>query len=115
MSRNGTDWASSSPGSPGAGSRRRPRRSRTRCCARASAADDAALDIGDSAVIECVGLGGMALAASPAVAAFFGGDAAAAAARTELMAADLRGALGALHDPRAATTPGRRWASTRGW
>ena len=50
------------------------------------AAGDAALDIGDSAVIECTGLGGMALAAAPAVAAFFGGDAAAAAARTELMA-----------------------------
>jgi hypothetical protein len=49
-------------------------------------AEDAALDIGDSAVIECTGLGGMALAAAPAVAAFFGGDAAAAAARTELMA-----------------------------
>ena len=49
-------------------------------------AQDAALDIGDSAVIECTGLGGMALAAAPAVAAFFGGDAAAAAARTELMA-----------------------------
>ena len=48
--------------------------------------DDAARDIGDSAVIECVGLGGMALAAAPAVASFFGGDAAAAAARTELMA-----------------------------
>jgi Protein of unknown function (DUF1116) len=48
-------------------------------------AEDAALDIGDSAVIECTGLGGMALAAAPAVAAFFGGDAAAAAARTELM------------------------------
>jgi hypothetical protein len=47
---------------------------------------DAARDIGDSAVIECVGLGGMALAAAPAVASFFGGDAAAAAARTELMA-----------------------------
>jgi hypothetical protein len=37
-------------------------------------------------VIECIGLGGMALAAAPAVAAFFGGDAAAAARRTELMA-----------------------------
>ena len=49
------------------------------------AASDAALDIGDSAVIECIGLGGMALAAAPAVAAFFGGDAAAAALRTELM------------------------------
>jgi hypothetical protein len=48
-------------------------------------AEDAALDIGDSAVIECTGLGGMALAAAPAVAAFFGGDATAAAARTELM------------------------------
>ncbi len=51
-----------------------------------NAAEDAARDIGDSAVIECVGLGGMALAAAPAVASFFGGDAAAAAARTELMA-----------------------------
>jgi hypothetical protein len=49
-------------------------------------AGDAARDIGDSAVIECVGLGGMALAAAPAVASFFGGAAAAAAARTELMA-----------------------------
>ncbi len=46
---------------------------------------DAALDIGDSAVIECIGLGGMALAASPAVAAFFGGGAADAIARTKLM------------------------------
>jgi hypothetical protein len=51
-----------------------------------SSSEDAALDIGDSAVIECVGLGGMALAAAPAVAAFFGGDAATAAQRTELMA-----------------------------
>jgi hypothetical protein len=47
---------------------------------------DAALDIGDSAVIECVGLGGMALGAAPAVAAFLGSDAATAATRTELMA-----------------------------
>jgi hypothetical protein len=47
---------------------------------------DGALDIGDSAVIECVGLGGMAVAAAPAVAAFFGGGAADAVARTELMA-----------------------------
>jgi Protein of unknown function (DUF1116) len=46
---------------------------------------DAALDIGDSAVIECVGLGGMALAASPAVAAFVGGGMAEAAQRTRLM------------------------------
>jgi hypothetical protein len=47
--------------------------------------DDAAKDIGDSAVIECVGLGGMAVGAAPAVAAFFGGDAADAIARTESM------------------------------
>jgi hypothetical protein len=47
--------------------------------------DDAALDVGDSAVIECVGLGGMAIAAAPAVAAFFGGSARDALERTELM------------------------------
>src|SRR5262249_5354680 len=47
--------------------------------------DDAARDIGDSAVIECVGLGGMALAAAPAVASFFGGGAADRLARTRLM------------------------------
>lgn len=47
--------------------------------------DEAARDIGDSAVIECIGLGGMAVAAAPAVAAFFGGGAADAVARTELM------------------------------
>jgi Protein of unknown function (DUF1116) len=47
--------------------------------------DDAAADIGDSAVIECIGLGGMAIAAAPAVATFFGGTAADAAARTRLM------------------------------
>jgi Protein of unknown function (DUF1116) len=46
---------------------------------------DAALDIGDSAVIECVGLGGMAVAASPVVATFFGGHAADAVARTRSM------------------------------
>jgi hypothetical protein len=49
-------------------------------------AEDAARDIGDSAVIECIGLGGMALAAAPAVAAVFGGDSASALHRTELMA-----------------------------
>lgn len=47
-------------------------------------ADDAALDIGDSAVIECVGLGGAALAAAPAVAAFFGGTTVDAVERTRL-------------------------------
>jgi hypothetical protein len=47
--------------------------------------EDAARDIGDSAVIECIGLGGMAIAAAPAVATFFGGTVADAAARTRLM------------------------------
>ena len=46
---------------------------------------DAAPDIGDSAVIECVGLGGMALAASPAAASFVGGGMAEAAQRTYRM------------------------------
>lgn len=49
-------------------------------------AGDAALDIGDSAVIECIGLGGMGVAAAPAVASFFGGNASEAARRTEEMA-----------------------------
>jgi hypothetical protein len=46
---------------------------------------DAAPDIGDSAVIEAVGLGGMAMAAAPAVSAFLGGTVAGAAERTRLM------------------------------
>lgn len=45
--------------------------------------DDAAPDIGDSAVLELVGLGGAAAAASPAVAAFVGGSMADAVATTE--------------------------------
>jgi hypothetical protein len=48
--------------------------------------DDAARDIGDSAVIECIGLGGMAVAAAPTVAAFFGGTAADTAVRVARMA-----------------------------
>ncbi len=47
---------------------------------------DAAPDIGDSAVLELVGLGGCAAAASPAVAAFLGGTMAGAVATTEDMA-----------------------------
>jgi Protein of unknown function (DUF1116) len=43
-------------------------------------------DIGDSAVLELVGLGGPAAAASPAVAAFLGGTMADAVATTEAMA-----------------------------
>ncbi len=45
--------------------------------------EDAALDIGDSAVLELVGLGGPAAANSPAVAAFLGGTMADAAEATE--------------------------------
>lgn len=47
---------------------------------------DAALDIGDSAVIELVGLGGAAAAASPAVAGFVGGRMSDAVARTQEVA-----------------------------
>jgi hypothetical protein len=43
-------------------------------------------DIGDSAVLELIGLGGPAAAASPAVAAFLGGTMADAVATTEAMA-----------------------------
>ncbi len=50
-------------------------------------AADAALDIGDSAVLELVGLGGAAAAASPAVAGFLGGSMADAARATEEMRA----------------------------
>lgn len=46
---------------------------------------DGAPDIGDSAVLELIGLGGAAAAASPAVAAFLGGGMAAAVAATETM------------------------------
>ncbi|MGA0091029.1 MAG: DUF1116 domain-containing protein [Candidatus Nanopelagicales bacterium] len=48
-------------------------------------AGDAAPDIGDSAVLELVGLGGAAAAGSPAVAAFLGGSMADAARATEEM------------------------------
>ncbi len=48
-------------------------------------ADDAAPDIGDSAVLELIGLGGCAAAGSPAVAAFVGGTMADAVATTEDM------------------------------
>lgn len=46
---------------------------------------DAALDIGDSAVLELVGLGGAAAAGSPAVAAFLGGSMSDAARATDEM------------------------------
>jgi hypothetical protein len=85
ITRNGTDMALQIAGLPGRwfGAPAAPVQD---ALLREGHADtDAALDIGDSALIECIGLGGMAVAASPAVAAFFGGGAADAVARTELM------------------------------
>jgi hypothetical protein len=48
--------------------------------------EDAAPDIGDSAVLETLGLGGAAAAASPAIATFLGGRMAGAVAATQAMA-----------------------------
>jgi hypothetical protein len=86
MSRNGTDVGIQIAGLPGRWFTAPAAPVQDTLLREGYGAGDAALDIGDSAVIECVGLGGMAIGAAPAVAAFFGGDAAAAAARTELMA-----------------------------
>jgi hypothetical protein len=86
MARNGTDMALQLAGLPGRWFTAPAAPVQDQLLREGNTADDAALDIGDSAVIECTGLGGMALAAAPAVAAFFGGDAAAAVSRTELMA-----------------------------
>jgi hypothetical protein len=85
MSRNGTDMGLQLSGLPGLWFTAPAAPVQDTLLREGFTPDDAALDIGDSAVIECCGLGGMALAAAPAVAAFFGGDAAAAGARTELM------------------------------
>ena len=86
MSRNGTDVGIQIAGLPGRWFTAPAAPVQDTLLREGHGPEDAALDIGDSAVIECVGLGGMAIGAAPAVAAFFGGDAAAAAARTELMA-----------------------------
>jgi len=48
-------------------------------------ADDANPDIGDSAITETVGLGGFAMAASPAIVGFVGGTASGAVQRTLTM------------------------------
>jgi len=85
MARNGTDVGIQLAGLPGRWFTAPAARVEDALLRDGYGPDDAALDIGDSAVIECVGLGGMALAAAPAVAAFLGGEAASAAARTELM------------------------------
>ena len=85
MARNGTDVGIQLAGLPGRWFTAPAARVEDALLRDGYGPDDAALDIGDSAVIECVGLGGMALAAAPAVAAFLGGAAVTAAVRTELM------------------------------
>jgi Protein of unknown function (DUF1116) len=85
MSRNGTDMGIQLAGLPGRWFRAAAAPVEDALLREGHTDADAALDIGDSAVIECVGLGGMAVAASPVVASFFGGRAADAVARTELM------------------------------
>ena len=85
MARNGTDMAVQLAGLPGQWFTAPAAPVQDALLREGFAAEDAALDIGDSAVLECIGLGGMAVAAAPAVAAFFGGGAADAAARSRLM------------------------------
>jgi hypothetical protein len=85
MSRNGTEMAVQVAGLPGRWFTAPAAPVQDALLREGFTPDDAALDIGDSAVLECVGLGGMAVAAAPAVAAFFGGGAADAAARSRLM------------------------------
>jgi hypothetical protein len=85
MTRNGTDMAIQLAGLPDRWFRAPAAPVQDALLREGHCEADAARDIGDSAVIECIGLGGMALAAAPAVAAFFGGGAADAAARTTLM------------------------------
>jgi hypothetical protein len=85
MARNGTDMALQVAGMPGRWFTAPAAPVQDALLREGFAEEDAALDIGDSAVIECIGLGGMAIAAAPAVAAFFGGTSADAIARTRLM------------------------------
>jgi hypothetical protein len=86
MSRNGTDMGLQVAGLPGRWFTAPASPVQDKLLSEGYADDEAALDIGDSAVIECVGLGGMAVAAAPAVAAFFGGSVADAVTRSEQMA-----------------------------
>jgi hypothetical protein len=85
MSRNGTEMGLQLAGLPGRWFTAPAAPVQDALLREGFAPEDAALDIGDSAVLECIGLGGMAVAAAPAVAAFFGGGAADAAARSRLM------------------------------
>jgi hypothetical protein len=85
MARNGTDMGLQLAGLPGRWFTAGAAPVQDALLREGFAPDEAALDIGDSAVLECIGLGGMAVAAAPAVATFFGGGAAEAAARSQLM------------------------------
>jgi hypothetical protein len=85
MSRNGTEMGVQVAGLPGRWFKAPAAPVQDALLREGHREEDAARDIGDSAVIECIGLGGMAIAAAPAVATFFGGTAADAAARTRLM------------------------------
>jgi hypothetical protein len=86
ITRNGTDMAIQLAGLPGRWFQATAAPVRDALLREGYSEAEAAPDIGDSAVLECIGVGGMALAASPAVASFFGGSASEAYARTELMA-----------------------------
>jgi hypothetical protein len=86
LSRNGTDMGVRLGGLPGQWFRADAAPVQDAVLRGGYGPSDAAPDIGDSAVVECIGLGGMALAAAPVVASFFGGHAADALARTQLMA-----------------------------
>jgi hypothetical protein len=85
MARNGTDMAIQVAGLPGRWFSAPAAPIQDALLREGFAEEDAGADIGDSAVIECIGLGGMAIAAAPVVATFFGGTAADAVARTRLM------------------------------
>ena len=85
MSRNGVDMGIQLAGLPGRWFTAPAARVEDALLRDGYGPEDAAPDIGDSAIIECVGIGGMALPAAPVVASFFGGDAAAIAARGALM------------------------------
>ena len=92
------------------GSSRPPRWSATALYHPGRTAEDAAPDIGDSAVLELVGLGGAAAAGSPAVGQLVGGMAA-AAALTERAGPGLRRTLEPFHPADAGWSrdPPRRW------
>lgn len=85
ISRNGTEMGLQLAGAPGRWFTAPAARVQDALLREGHTPEDAAPDVGDSAVIECVGLGGMAIAAAPAVAAFFNGNTRDALDRTELM------------------------------